>query len=615
VIAMVYRILLASIASRKAVGIMYSLRNALRAKIIGVSHRAHHPHNYTKLLDEKYVIVVNREEVSWPLAIAGLARKVAADLVIPVDFIDVATFSKYIEIFENFKIKVAVPDYRAVLRASNKGELPKTLKGIAEVPNLVIIKDPNDVNLVNCLSLPLVIKGLGDASRPEYAFSYELAVRIALRRVPCLVQEYAPGRARGYYVVAYDGIPLLEFSHERIVEYDPSGGASLAARGPILDPNLYALGRAITKHLKWNGPLMVETKWNYELGKYYVIELNPKFWGSLHLSVSLGFHFPAVLALAYLEGVKSAREFVKSLEVLNGEYYWVVDGIGYLAKVPETWVYMVKRSFFGSSFNDLHLSDPTRTFLQILAKMSSLGSERKAWKKGIGKSLSVLNEWLKTLRNKLINSQRNLFFIFDLDGTLIKFNVNWSLVKKTLVDANLIFKWETVSAALSRLWTTNVKDFYRASKIIENFELNSIGSLELLDNKIGGCLREMSREIHFCLATRQSTKFAHEALKRLGLNDVFHYVVGRDSGFGPLKESLFRACMSYFNYKDSDPIIVIDDDLINVITAIRVGALPIRIANNSYKMFQGLKLGIPSINSKDLSNLINIIYKLYKDIK
>jgi len=611
VLMMTYKILLASIASRKAIGMMYSLKEVIKAKIIGVSHRVHHPHNYSKLLDEKHIVKVDREKAAWALAVAKLARNVAADLVVPVDFIDVATFSKYIKIFDEFEVKVAAPSYEAVAKASSKGDLPKTLKGIAEVPSLVIVKGSENVNLIRDLKPPLVVKGLGDASKPEYVISHELAAEMALKRAPCLVQEYAPGRARGYYVVAYEGTPLLEFTHERIVEYDPSGGASLAAKGPMMDPNLYALGRAVVRHLRWSGPLMVETKWNYELGKYYVIELNPKFWGSLHLSVSLGYHFPAILALAYLEGVESAEKLAKTLKVLKGEYYWVVDGLRYLAKVPTTWLYMARKGLLGFGFSDFHLSDPTRLVPQLLVGLSSLKSEKIRWRKSVEKSLSSLSRWFQSLCSRLMRSKKRPLFIFDLDGTLVDFNINWILVKRALIKANLAFKWESVSAALSRLWMNNVEDFYRASSVIESFELNSIRYVKLLVNEVD-YLRKLASEAYICLATKQSVKSASKALEKVGLTSIFHYVVGRDSGFGPLKESLFQACMSRFNYGSDDPIIVVEDNLINVITAIRVGAHPIRVAKNSYKLFQSLRLGLPSTRPKELPKIIGLICKFAK---
>jgi len=185
------------------------------------------------------------------------------------------------------------------------------------------------------------------------------------------VQEYVPGRGRGYEAVAYDGEPLIEFTHERVVEYDPGGGPSLGARGPILDPNLYRLGRLVLRRLRWTGPLMVETKWVPQEGRYYVIELNPKFWGSLDLPVSLGYHFPAVLVKAVLEGPEAARELARGLRVRRGEFYWVLDGFRYLAKIPSTWFYMLQRA----RRSDASISDIARTLLQLSTAVKKLGVE------------------------------------------------------------------------------------------------------------------------------------------------------------------------------------------------------------------------------------------------
>jgi len=73
----------------------------------------------------------------------------------------------------------------------------------------------------------------GDASNLSYHLTRESAFAEARKRRRCLVQEYVAGVGRGYYTIASGGEPLLEFTHERLVERDPSGEASVGgARSP-----------------------------------------------------------------------------------------------------------------------------------------------------------------------------------------------------------------------------------------------------------------------------------------------------------------------------------------------------------------------------------------------
>ncbi|MCD6360205.1 MAG: hypothetical protein J7M38_05010 [Armatimonadetes bacterium] len=49
---------------------------------------------------------------------------------------------------------------------------------------------------------------------------------------------------------------------------------------------------------------MLEFKKEYETGEYYLIEVNPKFWGSLDLAVESGVDFPGYIYDYYILGKK-----------------------------------------------------------------------------------------------------------------------------------------------------------------------------------------------------------------------------------------------------------------------------------------------------------------------
>ena len=83
-----------------------------------------------------------------------------------------------------------------------------------------------------------------------------------------------------------------------------SGGMSVAAKS-IFDKNLQKIGEKIVKKIKWTGLIMLEFK--YHANKYYLIEINPKFWGSLDLAIASNVDFPNKL-VSYANGIKSKKE-------------------------------------------------------------------------------------------------------------------------------------------------------------------------------------------------------------------------------------------------------------------------------------------------------------------
>jgi len=595
---MSYRVMVASTASRKALAIAYSLKRVLKAFVIGVSHRPRHPYIYSRFFDIHHTIICDRSSPKWPTALAKLAEELRVELIIPVDFIDVVSCSRHASFFERRGIMLAAPDYKKVVMVANKELLIKLVKNITETPKTVVFRELSDARLVEELKPPLVVKGLGDASVPDYFPSTKLAVMEAIKRAPCLVQEYVVGRGRGYFTVALNGETILEFTHERIVEYDPVGGASLAARGPILDPNLYALGRSIVKKFKWSGPIMIETKWQSETGKYYILEINPKFWGSLDLPVRLGFHFPAMLALAYLEGVGKAKELAHRLSTHYGEFYWVLDSMRYLAKLPSTWLFITRRACVKPQYSDLYPLDPARVLAQVAKAYTRLSREHVTWLNVVKKDLAKLKEWIRVFLSKaVLYSGAKLVMIFDLDGTIANLAVDWGAVKKELIRLGLARPWETVTHSLFRLWRENRKNYQEASKLIENYELAA--KVRPVARNIRE-LRQLYRSAVLCLATRQSVRAAKRALEDLKLNKVFKYIIGRDSGVGPSKSRMYRECLHRSKCTNKDLVIAISDNLAEVIEAQRLGLLPLRVVSNHYELAKTLRLGIPALRHVEL---------------
>jgi predicted ATP-grasp superfamily ATP-dependent carboligase len=114
-----------------------------------------------------------------------------------------------------------------------------------------------------------------------------------------LVQEMVIGKGRGFFAVYDRGRPISVFMHERIREYPPSGGPSTAAMA-IYDPVLVDYSTRLLRTLEWHGPVMVEYKYDSGSGRYNLIEINPKFWGSLELGLSAGVNFAHVLVRIFL---------------------------------------------------------------------------------------------------------------------------------------------------------------------------------------------------------------------------------------------------------------------------------------------------------------------------
>ncbi|GEM_PF-712338 len=130
-----------------------------------------------------------------------------------------------------------------------------------------------------------------------------------------IIQRYIAGDGYGFEALYdSDGAAVATFQHRRIVECPPEGGPSALCESVRVD-ELRALGTLLLDRLNWRGVAMVEFRRCARTGEFYLLEVNPRFWGSLPLSEAAGVNFPelyyhsargeAVKAEDYRIGVRS----------------------------------------------------------------------------------------------------------------------------------------------------------------------------------------------------------------------------------------------------------------------------------------------------------------------
>jgi len=120
-------------------------------------------------------------------------------------------------------------------------------------------------------------------------------------------------------------------------EKPPTGGVSVLSESIRADEKQLNTAKKILDSVSWHGVAMVEFKVT-EAGEPYIIEVNPRFWGSLQLAIDSGVDFPYLLheatmgracpaVISYREGQK-LRWLLGDLDrlylVLKGrQYTWL----------------------------------------------------------------------------------------------------------------------------------------------------------------------------------------------------------------------------------------------------------------------------------------------------
>jgi predicted ATP-grasp superfamily ATP-dependent carboligase len=111
-----------------------------------------------------------------------------------------------------------------------------------------------------------------------------------------LVQEYIQGDVYDGLFLCDNGSVLASMASKRDVVYPASGGVGVEVSS-ISDPVFMKYCSDILSFINWTGPCQVEAVKDIKTGKYKLIEINPKLWGTLGCSIHAGINFALLSVL------------------------------------------------------------------------------------------------------------------------------------------------------------------------------------------------------------------------------------------------------------------------------------------------------------------------------
>ena len=235
------------------------------------------------------------------------------DVLMPINSTETLLISKYKDKFEPYT-EVPFADYSKMIRLHDKEELAKIATELSlPIPKTYFVEDATDIRkIAKIIEYPAVIK-LKDAtssvgiqyvySEDEFLSRYkQVILKYALtpHDYP-LVQEYVPGGGYGVSALFNQGDIRAIFTHKRLREYPISGGPS-TFRESIRHPEMEKIATKILEHVDWHGVAMVEFKLDERTNKPVLIEINPRFWGSINQAIASGVDFPYLLYKMAIDG-------------------------------------------------------------------------------------------------------------------------------------------------------------------------------------------------------------------------------------------------------------------------------------------------------------------------
>jgi predicted ATP-grasp superfamily ATP-dependent carboligase len=114
---------------------------------------------------------------------------------------------------------------------------------------------------------------------------------------PFTIQSFVDGSGQGIFALFDHGEPVCFFAHRRLREKPPAGGVSVLCESAPVNDQLRTYAEKLLRTVAWHGVAMVEFRVSPG-GTGYLMEVNPRFWGSLQLAIDSGIDFPWWLYLA-----------------------------------------------------------------------------------------------------------------------------------------------------------------------------------------------------------------------------------------------------------------------------------------------------------------------------
>jgi predicted ATP-grasp superfamily ATP-dependent carboligase len=374
------------------------------------------------------------------------------DLILPIGAKSVELISKFKDKISSH-VKVLIPDFNTIELCLNKDKTYSFFKNEdIYLPKTWYFKDLLELkNNITQINFPVVLKSKDEFEKKDPLYIYNqtellrsFAAHYSNNNSIPLIQEYIKGDGYGFFAAYENGNCKNFFMHKRVREYPSTGGASTCAVS-VYDEDLKNQGLKILNLLKWNGVAMVEFKKSDINGKFYLIEVNPKFWGSHDLALASGVNFPRNIInilentnlqlndLTYKVGLKFHWPF-------EGELYHFIENPKSLIQIlKDTIDYRVKSNIwlkdFRPNLHSFYNSFNYKNIAHILIKNSELikiyyRSKIYGYKIAIYRSFSEItgiqfNSYTKVNENIFIGCQHSHLgkFLLSINGVNCSINL------------------------------------------------------------------------------------------------------------------------------------------------------------------------------------------------
>lgn len=272
---------------------------------------------------------------------------------------------------------IPISDLQTLKKLHLKNELLKLAESL-DIPMPLSIQPRNDNDVKRFAAetgFPVVLKHISSNgakmvfycySTDELLKSFEKISHGLLPHQYPILQQYIAGDGYGVSLLLNRGKTRAIFTHKRLREKTFTGGTS-SKRISIRNSALEEYGIRLLEHVNFHGAAMVEFKYDERSKKGYLLEVNPRFWGSLALPIAAGIDFPLLLYKMATEGdIKFTPDYKEGVVVrwILGDILAVFSEIKHTKRLLKP----IKQFFVfdDNGFDDFCWADPLPFAFELL---------------------------------------------------------------------------------------------------------------------------------------------------------------------------------------------------------------------------------------------------------
>ncbi|TPV34055.1 ATP-grasp domain-containing protein [Paucihalobacter ruber] len=262
---------------------------------------------HSKYINEIFVTEPLNEsnEIEWIKNLNTIAEKHHIDIIMPIDVFAIRCLLKNRTYIKDPDKLGLLPPLKSFDKADHKGELSKLLLDIDLPAPETLLFDKNEIcEQTPSFGFPVIMKlfegHIGGGSGIQ-VFNNSESLNLFFKNNtvvgPYLIQKYIKGYDIDCSVLCKDG-DILAFTIQKgtmkgVSDFVPQVGVEF-----LFEKDVYEVVKKLMKSLNWSGVAHVDMRFDITDKKFKVIEINPRFWGSIDASLIAGVDFTYFYCIA-----------------------------------------------------------------------------------------------------------------------------------------------------------------------------------------------------------------------------------------------------------------------------------------------------------------------------